>query len=147
MQAMCNKPPTTCVASVRGWDIGPQILAKSSLRNVEAGTLLETAWAPQHLSSGLILPGFPSNSAKNVFETETDIKKVSRKQLTWGLTVLVILFDSISILLRTCDWLLLNLTAREVGECLWPARGNKRKPYASALCCPSSQKASFSYFL
>lgn len=31
----------------------------------------------QHLSSGLFVPGFPSNSAKNVFETETDGKKAS----------------------------------------------------------------------
>lgn len=78
-------------------------------RDPGAGTLLEAAWAPQHLFSGLILPGFPSNSAKNVFETQTDVKKVSRKQLKWGLTPAVsqcwlYCLTVFQALLRTCDY-------------------------------------------
>lgn len=78
-------------ASVRRQTQGPQTLAGFSLRDVGGGSLLEAAWAPQHcpqhlLPSEPILPCFPSSSAKNVFETEADGKKVSGKKLNWAFT-------------------------------------------------------------
>lgn len=77
-----HRDPRHSQAPLSGmWEEGPSWRLRGHL-----STAVST-YCPQHLfPSEPILPCFPSNSAKNVFETEADGKKVSGKKLNWAFT-------------------------------------------------------------